>query len=110
MEASFLTYFILWAILGVVFYFLGKRAPDTKAKRKIDSLAIVSISILMYAFIFMESGIKSWPIGIFFVLIMFIFLFLSKRYISYYEKFNKRIQYLGENINYCPKCGEGLNK
>jgi len=110
MDINFIIYIIIWAFLGIVFHFLGKKAPDIKTKKTIDSIAVVSIFALMYIFIFMQSGIKSWPIGLFLLFLMFIFMFISNRYTSYCQACGKRTQHLGKSINYCPKCGSGLIK
>jgi len=110
MDINFAAYIITWALLGIFFHFLGKRTSDIKTKKKIDSAAVVSIFALMYVFIFMQSGVKSWPIGIFLLLMMFVAIFISNRYTSYCSRCGKRIQHLGKDANYCPKCGGDLVK
>ena len=110
MDINFIIYIVIWAILGILFHFLGKRASDVKTKKKIDTAAVVSIFALMYIFIFMQSGAKSWPIGLFLLFLMFIALFISNRYTSYCQACSKRIQHLGQSVSYCPKCGGNLIK
>ena len=108
MKIDFSTYVILWAILGIVFHFLGKRASNIETKKKVDYAAVISIFALMYIYIAAPSGFEAWPVGLILLPIMLIFLFLTKRYISYCQECGKRIQHLGNDVSFCPKCGASL--
>ena len=57
MESNlFPIYVFIWAVLGVIFYFLDKRAEDTATRKKIKTVGIMSIFLLMICFILLQKG------------------------------------------------------
>ncbi|MDH5572709.1 MAG: zinc ribbon domain-containing protein [Gammaproteobacteria bacterium] len=110
MENSFITYVILWAILGLIFYFLDKREKSIKKRQRLSTIGVASIFLLMYLFIFIQSGISSWPIGIFLLLLMLGAIHTTLNYTYYCEQCSKRHQMLGKKANFCPSCGGKLIK
>lgn len=106
----FLFYVVIWATLGIFFYFLDKNAKSIVERKKINILGTVSICILMIIFVALqESNRGKLPMILALIICMPIAIFMTNKYTFYCGSCGKRFSVL-VNLKYCPKCGKSLNQ
>ncbi|MCP3872488.1 MAG: hypothetical protein GY699_04940 [Desulfobacteraceae bacterium] len=99
----FIAYVIIWAIIGLIFTFLSKKAGSIKKKKMIDRVGFIIISLFILGVtIFLHiptPGIillsLAFPLG----------YYLNERYIFYCPHCIKKTQHLFTTQEFCPKCG-----
>ena len=103
-------YFIVWAALGLLSFYLEKKAKAIKLKKSIGVGTIFFVFLLMYLFIHIKEGYVSEVASIFLLLSFLMAIFIFTKFIYYCAFCHKRLNLFGKPISFCPSCGKKLIK
>jgi L-asparagine transporter-like permease len=104
MQATiFIVYFVLWAIIGLTFYFLIKKSRDAQKKKRLSLYSGILIFLLMLGVIIII-GFPAKIIPIFIVVAIGM-LYMANKYTFYCQSCGQRVQQPFTKIEFCPKCG-----
>jgi len=101
----FTTYIILWGIVGVVGFFLSRKAKSIEEKKRIDTFGFVAIAGLMLG-VAILLHLPAPGVGIL-IIAFCVFFFLTRKYTFYCPNCLKKTPHLFTTLEYCPKCGQG---